>query len=307
MTSRWLEIRLAVPDEAVELVGQMLMEIGCTGITAAEIQLDTFEAPAPQTLASDPVVKAYFSYPDKLDRLLEKIEYKLSELAAIYPELATTHLESGELADHDWASDWQQHFPPFRVGSHLVIHPSWIEWQASDDEVVLTLDPGQAFGTGTHATTSLCLDALAGHFACAQPPEKILDVGTGSGILAMAGAALGATQVIANDIDKDACRIARDNISQNRLDHIVAVTDAALEDISGTYDLVLANILAAENLRLAEQLVAHLTPGVGHLVLSGILIEQEQTVIEGFAGHPLTLLATNHRDEWSCIVYQSHE
>ena len=123
----------------------------------------------------------------------------------------------------------------------------------------------------------------------------------------LAGAALGAMQVLANDIDQDACRIARDNISHNRLDHIVAVTDAVLEDIPGTYDLVLANILAAENLRLADQLVAHLTPGVGHLVLSGILIEQEQTVIEGFAGHPLTLLATNHRDEWSCIVYQSHE
>ena len=307
MTSRWLEIRLAVPDEAVELVAQMLMEIGCTGITAAEIHLDTFDVPAPESLANDPVMKAYFTYPDKLGRLLEQIQFKLSELTAIYPELATAHLESRELADHDWASDWQQHFPPFRVGKRLVIHPSWTDWQASGDEVALTLDPGQAFGTGTHATTSLCLDALAEHFACGQPPAKILDVGTGSGILAMAGAALGARQVLANDIDKDACRIARDNISNNRLDHIVAVTDAALEDISGTYDLVLANILATENLRLADQLVAHLSPGIGRLVLSGILIEQEQAVMQGFASHPLSLLASKHRDEWTCIVYQSHE
>jgi len=307
MTSKWLEIRLAVPDEAVDLVSQNLMEIGCTGVTAAETQLDTFVVPAPEALVNDPVMKAYFIYPDKVDALLETILLSLSELADIYPALAETHLESRELGDQDWASDWQQHFPPFRVGSRLVIHPSWIDWQVTGDEAVLTLDPGQAFGTGTHATTSLCLDALAEHFASEQPPKNILDVGTGSGILAMAGAALGAGQVIATDIDNDACQVARNNISHNRLNHLVSVTDAALEEIDGTYDLVLANILASENLRLADQLVAHLTPGTGRLVLSGILIEQEQMVIKGFAGFPLTLLATNHRDEWTCIVYQNHE
>ncbi len=307
MTSKWLEIRLAVPDEAVDLVSQNLMEIGCTGVTAAETQLDTFVVPAPESLVNDPVMKAYFIYPDQMDALLAAVQQILSELAVVHPALAKTRLESRELADQDWASDWQQHFPPFRVGRRLVIRPSWIDWQATGDEAVLTLDPGQAFGTGTHATTSLCLDALAEHFASEQPPKNILDVGTGSGILAMAGAALGARQVIATDIDNEACQVARHNISSNRLDHLVSVTDATLEEITGTYDLVLANILAAENLRLADQLVAHLTPGSGRLVLSGILIEQEQAVIKGFAGFPLALLASNHRDEWTCIVYQSHE
>lgn len=306
MDRKWLEIQLAVPDEAVDLVSQKLMEIGCTGVTAAETKLDTFVVPAPENLANDPVMKAYFIYPEQVDELLETVQKALSELADMYPELARTRLESRELADHDWASDWQQHFPPFRVGRRLVIHPSWIDWSPTGDEVALTLDPGQAFGTGTHATTSLCLDALAEHFASEQPPQKILDVGTGSGILAMAGAALGARQVIATDIDNDACQIARNNVSDNRLEHIVAVTGAALGEIPGTYDLVLANILAAENLRLADQLVAHLTPGIGRLVLSGILIEQEQSVVKGFAGFPLTLLTTNHRDDWTCVVYQSH-
>jgi ribosomal protein L11 methyltransferase len=306
MNRKWLEIQLAVPDEAVDLVSQKLMEIDCTGVTAAETKLDTFVVPAPENLANDPVMKAYFIYPEKVDELLEAVQKTLSELADMYPELARARLESRELADHDWASDWQQHFPPFRVGRRLVIHPSWIDWSPTGDEVALTLDPGQAFGTGTHATTSLCLDALAEHFASEQPPQKILDVGTGSGILAMAGAALGARQVIATDIDNDACQIARNNVSDNRLEHIVAVTGAALGEITGTYDLVLANILAAENLRLADQLVAHLTPGIGRLVLSGILIEQEQSVVKGFAGFPLTLLTTNHRDDWTCVVYQSH-
>ena len=307
MNRRWLEIRLAVPDEAVELVAQKLLEIGCTGVTAAETELDTFIAPAPEDLANAPVMKAYFAYPDELAGLLAEVLDKLSELQGMHPELAGTRLETRALDDHDWATEWRQHFPPFRVGNRLVIHPSWVDWQASGDEVALTLDPGQAFGTGTHATTSLCLDALAEHFASAQPPGKILDVGTGSGILAMAAAALGAGQVLATDIDTEACRIARDNISRNRLEDRVTVTDAALEEITGTFDLVLANILAAENLRLADLLVARLTPGVGRLVLSGILIEQEQAVINGFASYPLQLLATSHRDEWTCIVYQHHE
>lgn len=307
MTRKWLEIRLAVPDEAVDLVSQKLMEIGCTGLTAAESKLDTFVAPPPESLVNDPVIKAYFVYPeDRVDGLLGSVQKALAELTDIYPGLTRIQLESRELADHDWASDWQQYFPPFRVGSRLVIHPSWIDWQPTDDEVALTLDPGQAFGTGTHATTSLCLDVLAEHFASGQPPQKVLDVGTGSGILAMAAAALGARQVVATDIDTDACQVARDNISHNRLNHIVTVTAATLGEIAGTYDLVLANILAAENLRLADQLVAHLAPKNGRLALSGILIEQEQSVVEGFARFPLDLVAVNHRDEWTCIVYQNH-
>lgn len=297
---------MEIPDQAVDLVSQALMDIGCSGITAAEKALDTFIVPAPDSLANDPVLRAYFIYPENVEALCLSIQQALSELAFISPDLAKTRLAHRELADHDWASDWQQHFPPFKVGNRLVIHPSWVDWPATGDEVVLTLDPGQAFGTGTHATTGLCLEALSDHFESACPPQRILDVGTGSGILAMAGAALGAHEVVACDIDSDACQVAVANIEKNQLAQRISITDAALDEIPGQYDLVLANILAAENIRLASQLVEHLAPH-GRLVLSGILIEQEQQVIAGFAGFALTLLSTSHRDEWTCIVYQRHE
>ena len=308
MTRRWLEIQLAaVPDTAVDAVSQALMTLGCTGMTAAEVELDTFVVPDPAKLANDPVLKAYFPYPGEIGSLLRSVEQALSGLATVYPGLDNTQIAHRELADHDWASDWQQHFPPFRVGRRLVIHPSWVDWPASADEAVLILDPGQAFGTGTHATTSLCLDAIADRFTESPPPEKVLDVGTGSGILAMAAAALGAAEVVGTDIDPDACRVARENVINNGLENRVMITDAPLENIAGRYDLVLANILAAENLRLAGALVDRLTPGTGRLVLSGILLEQQQQVIEGLAGHPLNLVSVTHRDEWTCIVYQSHE
>jgi ribosomal protein L11 methyltransferase len=303
MTNKWLEIKLTVPDQSVDMVSQVLLDMGCTGITAAEKTLDTFVVPTPESLANDPVLKAYFNYPENVDQLCETIQQALTSLTGLYPGLAELQMEPRELADHDWARDWQQHFPPFKVGDHLVIHPSWIDWPRTDDEVVLTLDPGQAFGTGTHATTGLCLEALAEHFASDDPPLKILDVGTGSGILAMAGAALGAEDVLACDIDSEACGVAAENVQQNQLDQIVTITEQTLDQIPGQYDLVLANILAGENVRLASQLVERLAPQ-GRLVLSGILIEQEQQVIDGFTSFNLEQLSISHRDEWTCIVYQ---
>ena len=306
MTEKWLEMRLAVPDEAVDLVAQVLMELGCTGTTSAEKNLDTFTVPEPGALANDPVLKAYFVFPDNLEKHRTAVRRALDNLTGIYPDLANTAIECRELPIQDWARDWQQHFPPFRIGPKLVICPSWVEWPKGDDEVVITLDPGQAFGTGTHATTGLCLDALAEHFAGPHAPARVLDVGTGSAILAMACAALGAEQVIACDIDEEACRVARENIARNHFEHKASVTDRQLEDIPGIYGLVLANILASENSRLAPALTAHVAPR-GRLVLSGILIEQERQVIEAFAAYPLELLSCSHRDEWTCIVYQRHE
>lgn len=299
-------MRLAVPDRTVDLVSQTLSELGCTGITAAEKVLDTFVVPSPDSLHNDPVLRAYFPYPENPQVLCSATLEALSELANIYPELAEVQLDYRELADHDWASDWKQHFPPFKVGRRLVICPSWVDWEASGDETVLTLDPGQAFGTGTHATTGLCLQACSEHFETDHPPAQVLDVGTGSGILAMACAALGAEHVTACDIDSDACKVAIENVANNQLGKLISITDKPLEEISGRYDLVLANILASENIRLADLLVKHLAPQ-GRLVLSGILIEQEPQVIDGFASFPLKLLSTNHRDEWTCLVYQNNE
>jgi len=306
MTSRWLEIRLSVADDAVDLVSQALTELGSTGITAAEKTLDTFVVPSAESLSNDPVIRAYFPFPDNPESLCTEIKNALAELEPFCPGVGNSFLEYRELADHDWASDWKQHFPPFKVGQKLVICPSWVDWPVTGDEIVLTLDPGQAFGTGTHATTGLCLDAVAEHYTSSAPPEHVLDVGTGSGILAMACAALGAKEVMASDIDSTACRVARENVATNHFADIVAITDAPLEEIPGSYDLVLANILAAENIRLARLFVEKLSAR-GRLVLSGILIEQEQQVLDCFSPYPLTLLSISHRDEWTCIVYQRHE
>lgn len=305
MKTRWLEIRIAVPEVAADLVGQILTEMGSMGLIVGERQLDTFSVPDPHSFQNDPVLRAFFAYPDDPAGFRQQV---LGQIQALQPFLAGVDIpepEIRELADADWAHNWRQHFPPLQCGEKLVICPSWVEWPRQPGQVVLTLDPGQAFGTGTHATTGLCLELMVELWAGAQRPASVLDVGTGSGILAMAAAALGAEQVVGCDIDGEACRVARENIDNNSLRDRVTITERPLDLISGHFDLVLANILASENIRLAHHFLSHLKRE-GILLLSGILAEQENQVAQTFAPLPVTLKEVRRRDEWICMVYQRH-
>lgn len=307
MTEDWLEIEIAVPAAATELLGQALFELGSTGLTIQEQSLDTFEHPGELPLPTGEIlVRAYFPDTETPDTLVIGVKECLARLQTYFPSLVTANLTCCKLAGKDWARDWQQHFPPFEVGDRLIIQPSWNEQPVPAGKKFLTLDPGQAFGTGTHATTTLCLDVIAFLAAAAHPPRRVLDVGTGSGILAMAAAALGAPTVRACDIDPVALRVTRENVQLNRLADQVMVVDLPLEEIDGRFDLVLANILARENIRLASAFLQKMRPG-GHLVLSGILNEQEESIIRAYGDLPLSLSRTDRRAGWSCLTYQSHE
>ncbi|NJC88419.1 MAG: 50S ribosomal protein L11 methyltransferase [Desulfuromonas sp.] len=304
MNEDWLEICLTLPAAALEVVGQTLMELGCTGITVAERALDTFEPPDPDEGDTHPTVRAYFP-PGDLETLRRRVQAALEELAPLLPGLPRELPDGRLLPAEDWAHGWQQHFPPLRVGTRLLIRPSWCDEPADNADRVLTLDPGRAFGTGTHATTALCLEVIARLAESPTPPRRVLDVGAGSGILAMAAAALGAPEVVACEIDPDACQVAAENIAANGLQSSITVTTAPLEALPGSFDLVLANILAGENIRLAPHFLAHLAPG-GYLALSGILVEQEPQVTAAFGRLPLTLITIDRRDEWSCLLYRRH-
>ena len=304
MQTDWLEIRLTLPAAAADLVGQALMDLGCSGIVVAERTLDTFEPPDPDEGEATPLVRAYFPAGDP-EQLRRDVRAALQALAPLYAGLPADLPECRRVPAEDWARNWQQHFPPLRIGARLLIRPSWDETPADDAEVVLTLDPGRAFGTGTHATTALCLEVIARLAASATPPGRVLDVGAGSGILAMAAAALGAREVVACEIDADACQVAAENIAANRLQHLISTTTVPLEQLDGSYDLILANILAGENIRLAPHFLARLAPA-GHLALSGILVEQEAAVTAAFGPLPLSLVSIDRRDEWSCLLYRRH-
>lgn len=300
MNPPWLELHIHVPAAAVDLVCHELAELGSSGVSVLERQLDTFVAPDPDADSPETYpLRAYFSTEESAVQLAARVEQALAWLRdAFSGEWSEARIR--EVAGDGWAEDWKQHFPVFRVG-RLVVRPSWEAVVPEPGEVLLTLDPGMAFGTGTHGTTRLCLEALVRAMDEVAAP-RVLDVGTGSGILAIAAAALGAPRVLACDIDPEACRVAEENARANGVAARIEVTDRPLEALAGDFDIVLANILAEENVRLAAELTRRLAPG-GFLILSGILREKEALVREGFSAFALSGPEVRAQDEWICLTY----
>ncbi len=200
--------------------------------------------------------------------------------------------------DEDWAESWKQYYKPMRVGQHLVIKPGWEAYETQPGDLVIELDPGMAFGTGTHETTRLCMELLETWFT--QGP--VLDVGTGSGILAIAAARLGAKHVLAVDIDPVAVRVAAENAAINGLTDRITVRQGDLvKGVGGMYDFACANILADVIIALAKPVSKHLNPGAV-FVCSGILIEREQDVADALTGAGFDVLQTKQLGSWTALA-----
>ena len=279
----------------------ILADLGSTGIIVDERKLDTFVVPDPDEVTGpNYTLKAFFAADTPIESLLQHISSQLQQgLCALDADL---RLAWRVVGDQDWAEGWKQHFTAVRIGRDLVIRPSW-ETESLPDAVVVTLDPGMAFGTGTHGTTRLCLEFIARLHDQGNTARRVLDVGTGSGILAIAAVALGAHNAVACDIDPVACDTTRENAAINNCSEQIWVTQEPLESISGDYDLVVANILAEENVRLATALCARVAPG-GYLVLSGILEEKVAYVTHVFNTLFDLPPKIDYAGEWACIQYQ---
>lgn len=303
MNRTWLEIIIPAPAFAVDLICHEMIELGSQGVTIEERQLDTFIMPDPDEDSPENYrLKTYFPNADAAELLEQQIAERLQALREMLPSLPEIEIETHPIRQQDWAEDWKQHFSSTRIGRRLVIKPTWEDFSPSPSDAVVTLDPGMAFGTGTHDTTRLCLEALAQLFD-QQTLQRVLDVGTGSGILAIAAAALGAQHVVACDIEPQSCLVAAENARLNGVDSRVRITGQALDELEDGFQLVLANILAEENIRLAPQLVSRLASG-GSLVLSGILVEKEQMVVDAFRAFSLSGPNIFRTSEWSCLVYR---
>jgi ribosomal protein L11 methyltransferase len=210
--------------------------------------------------------------------------------------------ELAEIPDRDWGEEWKKGLGPITVG-RLFLRPSWVEAAPPAGAAEVVLDPGMAFGTGTHATTSLCLGAID-DFLARRPGASVLDVGTGSGLLAIAARKLGAGGVAANDNDPVAVAVAAENAGRNGA--ALELTGAPPEAIPGVFDLVVANILANVLVELAPVLARKTAPG-GELVLAGVLVPQEEEVRLPFLAQGLLPLPGERRGEWSLLRFRRPE
>lgn len=279
---RWLELACRVDGEAVEAVSEVFARVA-TGGVAIEPELVSGADDGAQ-LSGWATVKAYLPLNEQATEKRLVVDEALWHLRAIWP---VGDLAIRELADEDWATAWKRHYSTFRVGRRLVIHPSWLPNTPRSDDVVVTLDPGSAFGTGLHPTTRRCLELLE---ETVKPGHDVLDVGTGSGILALAAVGLGARHVLATDVDPLAVEVARTNVQVNRADEVITVMPGSIDVAPSDrrYDVVVANIIARVIIQLASELVARLRPE-GQLIVGGIIADRAEEVSETLARHGVEL------------------
>jgi ribosomal protein L11 methyltransferase len=304
MDDTWLEVACELPNELADILAEYLAGVSGAGVCVENLNVDAFSL---SEIAHSPLttVKAYFNAADDMDARLAEISSFLKDLAAVNPGLPIAQPSVTTVKSEDWSTSWKANFKPLRIGRRLLIVPSWEQAEAGPDDIVLSLDPGMAFGTGGHETTRLCLEQLETVLlSCpSTPPPSVLDLGTGSGILAMAAAHLGAGRVCAVDIDPEAVEVARENLEINGLAERIECSTTPLETLDGPFDVILANILAEELVRMAPQLTAQLACG-GVLILSGILADKEAFVRSGFAAQPLVYLETARQGEWVAMLYR---
>lgn len=296
----WIEISLAVDDEAAEAVSALFEQYGEGGAVIEEIPLrpDAVVESGPQEWSPGTgevrrLAKAFLPAGDR--GRLEALQRALWHLGQLRP---LPEPEVRELGPADWAEAWKSGYTVLHIGERVRIVPSWIPYTPAPGEVTIVLDPGMAFGTGLHPTTQLCLQAIEQLIA---PGMRVLDVGTGSGILSIAAAGLGAAEVLAVDIDNVSVRTARENVALNGVEGVVRVEPGSVDDADrGRYDLVLANILAEVVARLAPDLARH-TAADGWLVASGILDTRVAVVERALAETGLDIVRRWQSGDWLAL------
>lgn len=286
----WLEVSVTVTPEAAEAVAEVFSRYAPQGVV---IDLGAGDVAAPQEVT----VKAYLVVDDGIAEQRRKVEEALWHLHHIWPVIPDPVFTS--ILDRDWTAGWKESIPVLHLGQRVVIKPSWRDYAAQPGELLLEMDPGLAFGTGLHPTTQLCVEALED---LVQPGMRVLDLGTGTGILALVAAKLGATDILAVDNDVNAVAIARRNARANAVAHQIRVLHGSLMEVGELYDLVVANILAHVIIAMATSgLDARLRRG-GMLVVSGVLDEQVDEVAAALTAQELFVVERRQRDEWVALI-----
>jgi len=291
----WWEISVQVDGEAAEAVCELFNRYGQGGAVVEQI-VDGANDETPTTLTA--VVKAYLPTTDRGRELLQCLEEGLWHLSQLYP-IAPPQIR--ELAQADWATAWREQFTVLHIGHRLVVKPTWLSYSPSSGEAVIELDPGMAFGTGLHPTTRQCLLALEEHL---RPGMSVLDLGCGSGILAIAAAKLGARTVLALDTDPTAVEVAQANVQANGVQERVTVAHGSLPEVQGTFDLVLVNILAGVIVELIAQGLLDSLEAGGIIVTAGIIEEQAAKVEAALRGQGVASVGRQVERDWVSLAGQ---
>jgi ribosomal protein L11 methyltransferase len=293
-----MEISLTVDGELAEAVADLLARHAPGGV-AIEAEREGEEAARPETPV---IVRAYLPADEKLVARRSEVEASLWHLGMIRPLPAPVFRE---VAEQDWAEAWKEHYHPIRIGRRLLILPAWLP-SPDDSLLAIALDPGMAFGTGTHPSTQLCLAALEDYL---QAGAAVVDLGCGSGILSIAAVRLGARRVRALDTDPLAIRITRENAERNSVAGQIDAGAGSLDDLLKSSeplpDLLVANILAPVLDEMARQGLSHAVRPGGVVILAGVLAEQAAPLEATCLEHGFDRIEVRQAGEWRALVLKS--
>lgn len=296
---QWLEVSLKLDGEAAEAAAEVMARYGYQGIAIEHggipvDKLDDDELPPPAYL----IVRAYLPVDDQTEEARQKLEAALGYLSMMLPMPQPVYRT---VAEEDWAEAWKAHYHPVRIGRRVLIRPAWVPLEIAPDDVEIALDPGMAFGTGTHPTTQLCLEALEARI---QPGAQVLDLGCGSGILAIGAAKLGAHHVLGLDIDPVAVDVARANSASNGVADRVTIEQGSLENIitsARRFDLIVVNILARTIIQMCDEHLGQTVRPGGIAIFSGIIADQAADVEAALVRTGLTPIHRRQQGDWVAI------
>lgn len=300
---KWIEtvviIKSESPEMALDLVSGLFMEFCLQGVVIEEPGRDPFADWGEDAIESSDryAVKGYFPKDDKAELRLDEVRERLAGLSEIGE--FSYDIEYTEVDEEDWAESWKEFFWPEKISERIVVKPTWREYEAQGDDIIIEIDPGMAFGTGAHPTTALCIRMLEKHL---KAGDSVLDVGTGSGILLAASAKLGAGFLHGTDIDDVAVIVARENLFLNKVPETSFLVEAGdlVDKISRQYDVAVANILAEVVVRLLDNLPARVKNG-GLMIFSGIITERMEMVLEKIRTVGLEVLEIMEDGGWVAI------
>lgn len=295
----WVEVSLQVDGEAAEAIAQELQKWCHQGISIEQVGVeagnyDDGEVPPAEQL----IVRGYLSQDSELEEKRYQIERSLGYLNMMLPmPKPQWHV----VADENWADTWKQHYKPVRLGKRIVVRPLWIDVALAENDIEIALDPGMAFGTGTHPTTQLCLEALE---RMVTPKLDVLDLGCGSGILSIAAAKLGAGKIIGVDIDEKAVEATNENAAQNGVSDQIEAYQGGLETVitsARRFELVVVNILAKIIITMCDQNLGDTVRPGGRAIFSGIIEDQIEAVEAALRKTGLVPLARYQQGDWILV------
>jgi ribosomal protein L11 methyltransferase len=308
---KWSEFSIHTTNEAVEPISHILHEAGASGVVIEdpleltkerEDQFGEIYQLNPEDYPKEGViVKAYLPVNSFLGETVEAIKESINNLIKYEIDIGTNNVSISEVNEEDWATAWKKYYFPVKISERFTIVPTWEDYTpVSSDELIIELDPGMAFGTGTHPTTVMCIQALE---RTVRPGERVIDVGTGSGVLSIAAALLGAKEIRAFDLDQVAVESARLNINLNKVSHAVTISQNNLLDgvEEHSADVIVANILAEVILRFTEDVARVVKPG-GSFIASGIIQQKKDVVKDALINAGFEITETILMEDWVALI-----